>query len=184
MGVSPPSVSAMLDRLAHDGMVDYVHYRGVALTDRGRRAALRVIRRHRLLELYLTSSLGLGWDEVHEEAERLEHVLSHRLESAIDRALGSPKADPHGDPIPSADGTVAPEAVKSLWSVDDGHEAVVSRVSDLDPNLLRHLRKLGIIPGAHVVALQRESGGALRLRTGNKQVTVGREAAESVFVHG
>jgi len=184
MGVSPPSVSAMLDRLAAEGLVDYVHYGGVVLTERGRKAALRVVRRHRLLELYLTRFLGFGWDEVHDEAERLEHALSPRLESAIDRALGHPASDPHGDPIPGPDGAVAPAALKSLWSVEEGGEVVVGRVSDLDPALLRHLRKLGIIPGAHVTAVRRESGGALRLRSGKKHMTVGREAAEKVFVRG
>lgn len=180
--VSPPSVSAMLDRLAADGMVEYVHYGGATLTAAGRRTALRVIRRHRLLELYLSSVLGLGWDEVHNEAEQLEHMLSDRLEAAIDKALGHPSVDPHGDPIPAADGTVAAADQKTLWSLADGAAAEVGRVSDLDPELLRHLRQLGIVPGARVSRVARESGGVLRLRVGRRAVVLGREAAEQVFV--
>jgi DtxR family Mn-dependent transcriptional regulator len=180
--VSPPSVSAMLDRLAAEGMVDYVHYGGATLTAEGRRTALRVIRRHRLLELYLSRFLGLGWDEVHEEAEELEHVLSARLEGAIDRALGHPSVDPHGDPIPAVDGTIAATDHHALWGLEAGARAEVRRVSDLDAELLRHLRQMGIVPGARVSRVSRETGGVLRLTVGRRSVALGRDAAEKVFV--
>jgi DtxR family Mn-dependent transcriptional regulator len=182
LGVSAPSVSAMLDHLAGDGLIDYQHYRGARLSPRGRAAALRVIRRHRLLELYLSSVLGLGWEEVHEEAERLEHVLSDRLEAAMDRALGHPTADPHGDPIPGRDGSLPRPQHQSLWTAVSGREARVSRVSDADPDLLRHLQGMGVVPGASVAVMGRESGGALRLRVKGRQRLIGREAAERVFV--
>jgi DtxR family Mn-dependent transcriptional regulator len=182
LGVSQPSVSAMLDRMAAEGLVDYVHYAGASLSRKGRRAALRVIRRHRLLELYLERFLGLGWDEVHAEAELLEHTLSPRVEAAIDEALGHPAFDPHGDPIPGADGTLGRQEWRSLWDrVEAGHARVV-RVSDRDPALLRHLHRLGIVPGALVTRVRRESGGAVRFRVGRREELLGREAAEMVFV--
>jgi DtxR family Mn-dependent transcriptional regulator len=171
----------MLDRLAADGLVDYQHYRGARLRPRGRAAALRVIRRHRLLELYLTRVLGLGWEEVHEEAERLEHVLSDRLELAIDAALGHPSSDPHGDPIPGRDGSLARPRLQSLWAAARG-PARVTRVSDADSNLLRHLQALGIVPGAGIAVLDQESGGAIRVRVKGTEQLLGREAAERVFV--
>jgi DtxR family Mn-dependent transcriptional regulator len=182
LGVSQPSVSAMLDRMAADGQVDYVHYAGASLTRKGRRAALRVIRRHRLLELYLERFLGLGWDEVHEEAELLEHALSARVEAAIDEALGHPTFDPHGDPIPGPDGSLVRPAWQSLWDSDVTGRVRVARVSDGDPALLRHLQRLGIVPGATLSSVRRESGGALRLHVGRREELLGREAAERVYV--
>jgi DtxR family Mn-dependent transcriptional regulator len=182
LGVSQPSVSAMLDRMAADGLIDYVHYAGASLTRKGRRAALRVVRRHRLLELYLERFLGLGWDEVHEEADRLEHALSPRVEAAIAEALGQPTFDPHGDPIPGADGSLARPTWRSLWDAEDSARVRVARVSDSDPGLLRHLQRLGIVPGTVVSGVRRESGGALRLRVGRREEMLGREAAEKIFV--
>jgi DtxR family Mn-dependent transcriptional regulator len=182
LGISQPSVSAMLDRMAADGLVDYVHYGGATLTRKGRRAALRVVRRHRLLELYLERFLGLGWDEVHQEAELLEHALSARVEAAIDEALGHPAFDPHGDPIPSVDGALHRPSWRTLWDSHELARARVARVSDGDPGLLRHLLRLGIVPGAAVSSIRRESGGALRLRVGRREELLGREAAEQVYV--
>jgi DtxR family Mn-dependent transcriptional regulator len=181
LGVSQPSVSAMLDRMAAEGLVDYVHYAGATLTRKGRRAALRVVRRHRLLELYLERFLGLGWDEVHQEADVLEHALSARVEAAIDEALGHPTFDPHGDPIPGPDGTLSRPTWLSLWDCEAGRVRV-ARVSDADPALLRHLQRLGIVPGTVVSGVRRESGGALRLRIGRREEMLGREAAEKVYV--
>jgi len=182
LGVSQPSVSSMLDRMAAEGLVDYVHYAGATLSRRGRRAALRVIRRHRLLELYLERFLGLGWDEVHAEAELLEHALSARVEAAIDDALGHPAFDPHGDPIPGMDGSLKRPESRTLWDSHESGSARVARVSDADPGLLRHLHTLGIVPGATVTGMRRESGGALRLRVGRREQLLGREAAEKVYV--
>jgi DtxR family Mn-dependent transcriptional regulator len=182
LGISQPSVSAMLDRLAAARLVDYVHYGGAQLTDDGRHAALRVLRRHRLLELYLTSFLGFRWDEVHEEAERLEHVLSDRLEVAIDDALDHPSFDPHGDPIPARDGSLPRHAYRTLWSAEQGYSGVVARVSDADPSLLRHLDGLGVVPGAEVAVTRRDRGGMLRLRVDGRNRAIGREAAEVVYL--
>lgn len=182
LGVSQPSVSAMLDRMSADGLVDYVHYAGATLTRKGRRAALRVVRRHRLLELYLTQVLGLGWDEVHAEADVLEHMLSDRLERALDEALDHPSVDPHGDPIPAPDGSLTPARWRSLWEAEESGRLRVVRVSDADSGLLRHLEQLGIVPGVLVSGIRRESGGAMRLRVGRRMEMLGREAAESVYV--
>ncbi|MFN2466399.1 MAG: metal-dependent transcriptional regulator [Candidatus Dormibacteria bacterium] len=182
LGVSQPSVSAMLDRMAADGLVDYVHYAGASLTRKGRRAALRVVRRHRLIELYLERFLGLGWDEVHAEADLLEHAISPRVEAAIAHALGQPAFDPHGDPIPGADGSLPRPSRNTLWDADDSGRVRVSRVTDGDPGLLRHLQRLGIVPGAVVWGVRHESGGALRLRVGRREEMLGREAAERIFV--
>jgi len=182
LGVSAPSVSAMLDRMAAEGMVDYVHYAGASLTADGRAAALRVIRRHRLVELFLVTRLGLGWEEVHDEADRLEHVLSDRLEAAIDEALGFPDRDPHGDPIPSLDGQVNPRSRSTLWAAAPGPHRV-DRVSDANTEVLRLLAAVGLLPGAAVRVIARDAGGALRLRVGRQpQQVIGREAAESVYV--
>jgi len=173
LGVSAPSVSAMLDRMAAEGMVDYVHYAGASLTPAGR---------HRLVELFLVTHLGLGWEEVHDEADRLEHVLSDRLEAAIDRALGFPDRDPHGDPIPSLDGQVNPRSRSTLWAAAPGPHRV-DRVSDADTEVLRLLAAVGLTPGAAVRVIARDAGGALRLRVGRQPLQViGREAAESVYV--
>jgi DtxR family Mn-dependent transcriptional regulator len=147
LGVSAPAVSAMVKKLAALGYVTHVRYRGVRLTDEGRRVALEVLRHHRLLETYLVEELGVPWDRVHAEAEVLEHVLSEGLEQRIAAKLGEPTHDPHGDPIPAADGTVTEPATVALASLVDGDRGRFVRVSDSKPRLLRELAGLGIRPG-------------------------------------
>jgi DtxR family transcriptional regulator, Mn-dependent transcriptional regulator len=147
LGVSAPAVSAMVKKLAADGYVTHVRYRGVRLTEEGRRVALEVLRHHRLLETYLAEELGVPWDRVHAEAEVLEHVLSEGLEERIAAKLGEPTHDPHGDPIPAADGTVVEPATVALAALADGDKGRFVRVSDSDPALLRELAELGIRPG-------------------------------------
>jgi len=152
LGVSAPAVSAMVKKLDSLGYVEHVPYRGVKLTSAGRRVALEVLRHHRLLETYLVEELGVPWDRVHAEAEVLEHVLSEGLEARIAEKLGEPTRDPHGDPIPAADLTVAePETVR-LDSLAKGSRARFVRVSDSDPAILRELARRGIAPGDEVVA--------------------------------
>jgi DtxR family Mn-dependent transcriptional regulator len=145
--ISPPAVSAMVKKLAALGYVTHVRYRGVRLTDEGRKVALEVLRHHRLLETYLVEELGVPWDRVHAEAEVLEHVLSEGLEQRIAAKLGEPTHDPHGDPIPAADGTVVEPATVGLDALAAGARARFVRVSDSDPKLLRELAELGIRPG-------------------------------------
>src|SRR5262245_25303621 len=148
--ISQPSVTRMTQKLATDGLVERVPYRGVTLTDTGRRVALEVLRHHRLLELYLSDALGLPLDEVHAEADRLEHVLSDALEARIDAALGYPTHDPHGDPIPDSELRLAAGVRRPLTEVPPGERTTVVRVPDRDPELLRYLGELELVPGASV----------------------------------
>ena len=145
--VSPPAVSAMVKKLAALGYVRHVRYRGVRLTAEGRRVALEVLRHHRLLETYLVEELGIPWDRVHAEAEVLEHVLSDGLEERIAAKLGEPTHDPHGDPIPALDGTVAERPTVALASLAPGARGRFVRISDSDPLLLRELSERQIEPG-------------------------------------
>jgi DtxR family Mn-dependent transcriptional regulator len=163
--VTPGSVSAMVKRLAELGLVEHAPYRGVALSETGRRVALEVMRHHRLLELYLVKSLGLSWDRVHEEAEVLEHVLSEQLEEVISAKLGHPTLDPHGDPIPGPDLVLREPPTRSLSSLEAGDRGCFVRVSDSDPAMLRYLADHGIAPGARVEVLERQPfGGPLSVR--------------------
>ena len=154
MGVTAASASSMVKKLDGLGLVEHVPYRGVVLTERGMKVALEVLRHHRLLERYLAEELGVPWDRVHDEAEVLEHVLSDRLLDEIDEQLARPVRDPHGDPIPTRDGTVdQPDAVV-LSSLPDGQRGRVARISDRDPAVLRELASAGIGLDAEVVAGQ------------------------------
>jgi DtxR family Mn-dependent transcriptional regulator len=157
LGVSRASVTGMLKKLAasQDRLIEYARYRGVRLTPSGERAALEVVRHHRLLETYLTSALGFAWDEVHAEADHLEHVISEDLEERIAAYLGHPTADPHGAPIPRRDGSLPLRQEVRLSDVEAGTEAVVLRVSDRDPELLRYLDRLGLRPPARLRVLER-----------------------------
>ena len=152
LGVAASSATNMAKRLHELGLLNHAPYHGVTLTPEGERAALDVVRRHRLLETYLAEAVGLGWDEIHDEAERLEHHLSDRLEARLDSLLGFPATDPHGDPIPRAGAELAPDP--TLLQTPAGAEGRVSRVSDRDPELLRYLGALGIIPGARITVLE------------------------------
>ena len=146
--VTAASASSMVKRLDGLGLVRHVPYRGVQLTDHGRRVALEVLRHHRLLELYLAETLGVPWDRVHDEAEVLEHVLSEELEELIAAKLGDPTHDPHGDPIPTRDGRVPEATTTALHDLEAGARGTFVRVSDADPAMLRYLADRGIAPGA------------------------------------
>jgi DtxR family Mn-dependent transcriptional regulator len=147
LGVAPASASAMVKKLAALDLLTHEPYRGAHLTEAGERVALEVIRHHRLLELYLAETLGVHVDDVHDEADRLEHVISEELEARIDRALGFPTHDPHGDPIPSADLELREEETACLASLERGARGTFVRVSDSDPEMLRYLAERGIAPG-------------------------------------
>lgn len=155
LGVTGPSVTNMVKRLDDFRLAQHTRYHGVELTPAGRKVALEVIRHHRLLELYLAETLGYGWDEVHAEAERLEHHLSEALEARLDTALGFPTRDPHGDPIPTREGEVEQTTAVPLGSLLAGQKGTVSRVSDRDPDQLRFLGTLGLFPGATVTVVER-----------------------------
>ena len=147
LGVTPASASAMVKKLAGMGLVSHVPYKGVELTAKGSAIALEVIRHHRLLEAYLSESLGVPWDRVHDEAEVLEHVLSEELEELIADKLGNPTHDPHGDPIPTRDGLMPDEPTVSLQTLATGDCGRFVRISDADPEMLRYLAARGIAPG-------------------------------------
>ncbi|NLC56119.1 MAG: metal-dependent transcriptional regulator [Armatimonadetes bacterium] len=183
LDVAPASVTKMVKRLADEGYLRHVPYQGVALTEEGHRAALRVIRHHRLLELYLTEALGFPWDLVDAEAERLEHVISDEMESRIDAALGYPTTDPHGHPIPQRDGTLPEEDLVCLDSVEAGARVAIRRVSDADPELLRYLGGLGLYPGTTVnVCAHVPFGGPIHLQVDGRDIHLGREPAAHIFV--
>ena len=179
MGVRAPSVTAMTKRLADLGLVERAPYRGVVLTESGRRGALEVLRHHRLLESYLVDRLGLSLDQVHAEAELLEHALSEELEAKIDAELGFPTHDPHGDPIPDRELRLAPVAgVGTLLDLTPGGRAVVSRVPDGNPELLRYLAELALLPGSDVaVESQAPFGGPVTVRTESGDHAISRELA-------
>ena len=168
LGVTPGSASGMVKRLAELGLVEHEPYRGVQLTDDGRRVALEVIRHHRLLELYLVQSLGVPWDRVHEEAEVLEHVLSEELEELIAAKLGDPTHDPHGDPIPTRELTIEEGPSRSLNTLAAGDAGRFTRISDSDPEMLRFLAERGIAPGDEFEVIDKQPfDGPLFVRFGD-----------------
>src|SRR6266568_1348599 len=172
--VRPASVSGMLRKLSALGLVEHERYRGVRLTERGRRVALEVIRHHRLVELFLVESLGMTWDEVHAEAEVLEHALSEELEELIATKLGDPTVDPHGDPIPSRELKLAETDAPTLVELDPGETATFVRVSDADPEMLRFLGERGIVPGTQLELIERQPfDGPLFVRVGRKEHVLG-----------
>lgn len=150
LGVAGASVTGMVKSLVEDGLVEYEPYRGVWLTRKGRAAATRMVRRHRLVELFLVETIGLDWSQVHEEAERLEHAISDRLLDRIDELLGHPETDPHGDPIPTPGGKVAKQALRPLSRCEPGERVRIVRVTDQATKFLRFVDRSGLRPGAEV----------------------------------
>ena len=181
MSVSAPSATAMTKRLAELELVERAPYRGVALTEEGRRGALEVLRHHRLLERYLVDRLGVSIDVVHAEAELLEHALSEELEAKIDAELGYPTHDPHGDPIPDRELRVAQGRDRTLCDLDVGDHAFVSRVPDGDPELLRYLTGLGLVPGSAVELVDLAPfAGPVTVRTETGDHAISRELADRI----
>jgi DtxR family Mn-dependent transcriptional regulator len=184
LNIAPPSVSGMIRRLAEQGLIAHERYRGVRLTDAGRRAALRTIRRHRVIEAYLTTALGYPWDRVHDEAERLEHAASDELIDRMAAAIGEPATDPHGAPIPTREGRLDMSTLPTLADVQPGTVVQVQRVGDRDAERLRYLAELGIVPGVRLEVLAQEPfDGPITLRIGATQHAVGRTLAGQIFVH-
>jgi len=183
LAITPGSVSAMLRRLDELGLITHIPYRGVRLTDDGRRIALEVIRHHRLLESYLAEALGMPWDRVHAEAEVLEHVLSEDLEALIAAKLGHPTVDPHGDPIPTADLELEEPLTHRMESMQPGDEGLFVRVSDSDPEMLRYLANCGISPGERFSVRERQPfGGPLFVIFGEREHAIGGELAGAMRV--
>jgi DtxR family Mn-dependent transcriptional regulator len=183
LGLSQPSVTRMTKKLAADGLVVRVPYRGVTLSETGRRVALEVLRHHRLLELFLSDSLGMPLDEVHAEADRLEHVLSEELEARIDAALGHPTHDPHGHPIPDTELRLDTAVRRSLSDLEPGERTTVVRVPDRDSELLRYLGELELVPGATVEVVSRAPfDGPITLRSPTGEHAIARELAGAIAV--
>lgn len=183
LGVAAPSATAMVKKLAELKLVRHTPYHGVELTAAGEKIALEVIRHHRLIETYLAEVLGLEWDKVHDEAERLEHVLSEEVEAKMAEALNHPTHDPHGAPIPTADGKIADSGWERLADAPVGTRATVRRVSDQSSELLRHLRDVGLVPGAEVEVLRAvATEGVLQLLVNGRRQVIGVAPAGEVFV--
>jgi DtxR family transcriptional regulator, Mn-dependent transcriptional regulator len=183
LGVTPASASGMVKRLDELGLVEHQPYRGVSLTETGRRVALEVIRHHRLLELYLVETLGVPWDRVHQEAEVLEHVLSEELEELIAAKLGDPTRDPHGDPIPTRELKIEERPTVSLQGLAVGARGTFARVSDSDPEMLRYLAERGIAPGEHLEVVDKQPfDGPLFVRFGDRVHVLGGSLARAIRV--
>jgi DtxR family Mn-dependent transcriptional regulator len=184
MGVAPSSVTSMLKKLTALGLAEHSPYHGVELSEDGRKIALEVIRHHRLLEQYLAETLGVPIDAVHEEADRLEHVLSEELEARIDEQLGYPTHDPHGDPIPDAGLRIDDSRrLRSLDALEPGEEATVRRVPDSDSELLRYLARLHLVPGGRVTMRRSEPfDGPLTVAVDGQEHAISRELAMQIGI--
>lgn len=183
LNVSPGTVTSMLKTLSESGLATYTPYEGVRLTPAGNALALRVMRRHRLIELFLAQTLSLTWDEVHEEAEHMEHAVSDRLVDRIDVYLGHPQVDPHGDPIPRADGSLDTPASRTLAECQVGYQFRLARVVDQSPEFLRFLTESGLTLGTlGSVLANRVEAGIVTVLIDGQQTSLGREAAEKIFV--
>ncbi len=183
LAVSPGTVTSMLKTLNESSLVEYLPYTGVSLTAAGQVLALRVIRRHRLIEVFLARTLEMSWDEVHEEAEHMEHAVSDLLVDRIDKYLGNPSVDPHGDPIPRADGTLHQPALSNLAEIAPGQRFKITRVLDQSPEFLRFLTNAGLTLDAlgTTVALQQEAGLVV-VRVGDNETSLGMPAAGKIQV--
>ena len=184
MDVSPGTATSMVKVLAKSGLVDYEPRGGSMLTEKGRQLALHVLRRHRLVELFLVQVLGLDWSEIHEEAERLEHAVSDKVLDRIDQFLGYPSVDPHGDPIPSANGEFTMRQLNSLSDCKTGQRVRIARVLDQDTRFLKLINRYGLLPGTLVVITNRDVlADAITLDPdGNSPVTLGLSAASKISV--
>lgn len=188
IGVSASTASESIRKLAEQGLVDHEKYGAVTLTESGRRAALGMVRRHRLIEAFLVKELGYSWDEVHDEAEVLEHAVSDRLVARIDAKLGFPQRDPHGDPIPGSDGRVPTPPARQLWACHDGDTGTVARISDADPEMLRYFDSIGISLDSRLrVLTRREFAGMISVVVESADgapttVDLGSPAAQAIWM--
>ncbi len=184
LNVTPGTATTMVKALAESGLAEYEPYSGVRLTAAGEKLAVLVLRRHRLVELFLVQVMDMSWDEVHEEAEQLEHVVSDRLIERIDQMLGRPTHDPHGDPIPTAEGTITPRHHDSLLTCPIHTALRVTRIADQDRAFLRFIESNGLKPGQTVQVEARDAAAdSVRLRLGNgAEITIGARAASKLLV--
>ena len=184
LSVAPGTATTMVKTLAESGLVHYEPYTGVALTPAGERLAALVLRRHRLIELFLVRVMGYSWDEVHDEAEHLEHVVSDRLVDRMDQMLGRPEVDPHGDPIPDADGLVKPQEAQSLLTCQLNTPMTVTRVIDQDKAFLRFIEQHSLKPGELIEVEARDAAAdsVQILASRERRITIGTRAASKLLV--
>ena len=181
--VTPASVTGMMKKLAELKLVRHVPYQGVELTKPGEKIALEMVRHHRLLELFLIEVLDYSWDEVHAEADMLEHVISEKFEERMAGRLGYPAVDPHGDPIPARDGTLRALKERALLSLQAGESAQITHINDTSSEMLRYAASLGLTPATRLKLVEVEPfGGSLRVKIGKTEQAVGRELAAQIFV--
>ena len=185
LGVAPGTATTMVKTLAESGLVEYEPYAGVALTEAGGKLAALVVRRHRVVELFLVNVMGYGWDEVHDEAEQLEHAVSDRLVDRMDEMLGQPEVDPHGDPIPNPEGVVKPQLAQTLLTCPLRTQVTITRVIDQDRNFLRFIEDHHLKPGESIEVEDRDPvSDSVRVRGKDEQhITIGTRAASKVLVH-
>ncbi|ADG98012.1 iron (metal) dependent repressor, DtxR family [Segniliparus rotundus DSM 44985] len=186
LGVSASTASEGVRKLVDQGLVEHERYGSVSLTQDGRAAAVSVVRRHRLIETFLVEELHYGWDEVHDEAEILEHAISDRFVERLDAKLGRPARDPHGDPIPRQDGSVPAQDASKLADAPEGTDALIARISDHDPEMLRYFESVGLALDAQVSVLRRRDfAGTITIRLddqGSNAIELGKPAAEAVWI--
>jgi DtxR family Mn-dependent transcriptional regulator len=183
LGIGDGSVTEMLKKLSEKKLIHYKPYQSVRLTEAGRKIALRTVRRHRLWEMFLVQFLGYSWDEIHEEAERLEHITSDELERRLDKALGYPKVDPHGDPIPNAKGELSPLRYRSLAEMKVGDQGTIVRVRDDSPEVLQYLTKVGLVLNKQVKVVKTiQFDGSVIIKLSTQEIPLSQALAESIFV--
>ena len=183
LSVSSASVTNMLKKLSTMKLINHKSYRGAELTKAGEKIALEIIRHHRLLELYLKEMMGYSWDEVHDEAEKLEHHISEQFEDKIAELLNNPSHDPHGDPIPTKDGQVPEMASLAITDAEINKAYLIGRVKDQDPELLRYLEKTGILPGVKLTILEKAPfNGPIRVKIEDTESTIGNGVAKDVYL--
>ncbi len=183
LNVSAASVTDMIKKLSDRSLIKYMPYQGVELTRRGRKMALRTLRRHRLWEMFLVEFLGYTWDEVHDEAEKLEHIMSEDLEMRLDKALGYPKHDPHGHPIPTKNGEIVEDDHPSLAELKTNDTGKVIRVNDVSQSLLKHMASIGIQINSRIKVLEIvEFDGSMRVQVNSNEEFVSRQVARNIFI--
>jgi DtxR family Mn-dependent transcriptional regulator len=181
--ISPASVTEMVKKLASEGSLTHTPYKGVSLTEAGKRAALKILRKHRLWEMFLVEVLHFSWDEIHEEAEKFEHIMSDKMEEKIDEVLGFPEVDPHGDPIPNRNGIVKRVRWLALANVEEGSTVRVVRVNDANPELLQYASSVGLFLNRKIMVKQRmKFDNSLIVRIGSKELTISATLAKNIFV--
>ena len=177
------SITDMVKKLSDKGLLHYEPYQGVGLTAKGKRMAVKIVRRHRLWEMFLVKFLGFSWDQIHDEAERLEHVTSDELERRIDKALGYPTVDPHGDPIPTIDGDMDRTVYAPLADFGPGAAVRVHRVSDDDPEILQHATKIGLALNTRLVVKEKMTfDGSMVIKIGSQKKFLSQQVAKAIFV--